>query len=392
MTPRVVSPFRLVYVTPTLAMGGSERQMLALAARLPRDRFAVEFIVLGERGPNARAAEGLGVPVHVLGSVRRSGTPLPVFAARAAGRVADYVARVRRGRYDIVDAWLFHGYALAALTRPVSGVPILVAGRRSLSAFKERFGPVERAVDSLARRWSDVIVANSQAVLDDVATREGVDRRRIRLIRNGVEPAVPLTDDQRAAIRAGWGAGPDELVVGCIANYRPGKGQARLLQVAAAIRPSAPATRYVLLGEGPLRPELESLVTTLGLDDIVRLESVPDARAVVGGFDVVVQASEAEGSPNALLEAGAAGRPIVATAAGGTTDIVADGQTGLLVPVGDDDALATALRTTLDDASLRARLGVAVQDHVATAFAMDTMIGAYASLYEGLAAARGIRR
>jgi glycosyltransferase involved in cell wall biosynthesis len=373
-------------------MGGSERQMLALAEHLPRDRFAVEFIVLGDRGTNTSAAEALGVPVHVLGSVRRAGSAVPVYAVRAAARIADYITWVRRGRYDIVDAWLFHGYALAGLTRPISRTPILIAGRRSLSAFKDRFGPVERTVDAIARRRADVIVANSQAVIEDVVAREGVDRRRLRLIRNGVEPARPLTEAERDAIRAGWGAGPDALVVACVANYRPGKGLTELLTVAAGLRPATPSARYVLLGDGPLRPELEARARALGLTEIVRFGSVPDARAVIGAVDVVVQASHAEGSPNALLEAAAAGRAIVATAAGGTTEVVDEGRTGLLVPVGDEAAFATALRTVLDDPGLRLRLGTAARDHVERTFPMGAMIDAYAGLYEELAAARGLGR
>ena len=179
-----------------------QRQMLTLAERLPCDRFAVEFIVLGDRTTNAAAAEALGVPVHVLGSARRSGAPLPLFAARSVGRAAAYVRLVRRRRYDIVDAWLYPAYVLAAVTRPVTRVPVLVAGRRSLSSFKARFGPLEQAADALARRWSDAIVANSQAVVDDVAARA----------RAGPATAHPQRGrgggpDQRTAIRAG-GLGP----------------------------------------------------------------------------------------------------------------------------------------------------------------------------------------
>src|SRR5262249_3925930 len=157
----------------------------------------------------------------------------------------------------------------------------LIAGRRSLSAFKDRFGPLERSVDELARRQADVIVANSDAVLEDVMAREHVARRRLRLIRNGVEPAVQPTDAERAAIRAGWDVGADDIVVACIGNYRPGKGQDRLLRVAARLRPSAPAARYVLLGDGPRADELAGLARSLGLSDIVRFGSVPDARTVL---------------------------------------------------------------------------------------------------------------
>jgi glycosyltransferase involved in cell wall biosynthesis len=383
---------RIAYVAG-LTIGGAERQQLALAEHLPRDRFAVEFIVLGERSANARAAEALGVPVHVLGSARRATSPLPVFALRAAGRVAAYLRTVRRGHYDIVDAWLYHAYALAALTRPVSGAPILIAGRRSLSAYKRRFGPLERILDGLARRSADVIVANSAAVVEDVVAREGIARSRLRLIRNGVVPAPELSAERRAELRAGWGVAPDALVIGCIANPRPGKGLELLVRIMGDLRAEGRAVHLVVIGEGPLRPTLEAQIAAAGLERVVILPgAVPDARPLYGAFDVVVQASEAEGLPNALLEAAAAGRAIVATAAGGTSEIVEDGRTGSLVPVGDEPALRLALARMLDEPDLRARTGDAAREHVLTTFGLERMVAETAALYEELARARGLVR
>ena len=95
---------------------------------------------------------------------------------RAAGILWRFVRVVRRRRYDIVDGWLFYGYSMAALSRPVSRLPVVVAGRRSLSQFKDRHGPFARAADAIAKRWSDAIVANCDAVADDVAAYEGLPR------------------------------------------------------------------------------------------------------------------------------------------------------------------------------------------------------------------------
>ena len=111
-----------------------------------------------------------------------------------------------------------------------------------------------------------------------------------------------------------------------------------------------------------------------------------------GAFDVLAQASRSEGLPNVLLEAAAAGCPIVATDAGGSGEIVVDGRTGLLVPTRDVDALAAALRRTIDDRELRRRLGSEARAHVAESFGMDRFVREYGDLYEELAAARGLRR
>ena len=154
-----------------------------------------------------------------------------------------------------------------------------------------------------------------------------------------------MSADDRATIRLELGRGAlTSSLVGCVANYLPVKRHDLLIDAFSRIADAAPGARLVLVGEGPMRPAMEAQIRTLGLEERVRLHgSVADPTAMLGAFDVVVQASRSEGLPNALLEAAAAGRPIVATAAGGSGEIVLDGQTGLLVPIDDGDALASAL-------------------------------------------------
>ena len=388
-------PLRVAFLTG-LRPGGSERQIVELAQRLPRDRFMVGIIAFGNRSALYQDAVRGADRLAVLGRAHREGpepTPPAVFAARSARLFARYLRAIRAGHYDIVDARLFHGYVLAGLTKPLSGAPILVTGRRSLGEFKDRFGPLERGLDRLSRGQADVVVANSAAVAADTLAREGLAPARLRVIRNGISRAEPLAAAERTAIRAGWGAGPDEIVAGAVANYRTVKGLDQLVRVVAGLRAELPALRLVLIGDGPLGPALEAQAASLGAGSIVRVNGPePDARRLVEAFDLVVSASAAEGLPNALLEAAAAGRPIAATAAGGTVEIVEDGRTGLLVPLGDEAALAAAVRRLAAEPELRARLGAAAQAHVAATFGMDRMVAEYAALYEELADRRGLRR
>jgi glycosyltransferase involved in cell wall biosynthesis len=382
---------RLAYVTGSLTAGGSERQMLYLACHLPRDRFVVEFVLLtrlGEFSPEARAA---GIPMHLIPATNR-GTQAPhVFAWRTISKAARVTRLLRRRRYDIVDAWLYPSYAQVGITRPLTRVPIVIAGRRSLSDFKAGFGWFDRTLDRLARDSADAIVANSQAVIDDVVAREGLARERLRLIRNGVEIPAPLAEPERAALRARFGVGPAELLVGTVANLKPAKGVGHIVEVAAAIAAAVPEARFRVIGEGYQRPELEARIAALGLGSrVVLAGQVPDARTLYGAFDLAVHASDAEGLPNAVLEAAAAGRAIVATAAGGTGEIVLDGQTGLLVPVGDRAALAAGIVRLARDPELRARLGAAARERAASQFGMERFVAETAALYEELAVRRGL--
>lgn len=383
-------PLRILYPA-SLTVGGAERQMILLAERLPRERFDVSFIMLGGWTPNADLAVAAGAHVHALGISGRRSTAKPIFALKVAGRTLEYIWICRRERYDIVDAWLYQGYGIAAVTRPFTSVPVLISGRVSLSKFKEQFGPVERAVDTIARRTSDLIFANSAAVADDVALREGMDRASIRIIRNGVVIPDPMPEDERRAIRAGWGVAPSDLVLGYVGSMRQGKGHERLVEALPSLLAYVPDARLVLVGGGPLRLAIEQRIAALGLGDRVTVTGdVVDARPLYGAFDVFASASEAEGLPNAVLEAAAAGVAIVATAAGGTVEIVQDGRTGILVPVGDDDGLRTALVQLAGDAALRERLGSAARDHASTTFGIDRFIRETADLYEEMARCHGI--
>jgi glycosyltransferase involved in cell wall biosynthesis len=360
----------------SLTPGGAERQMLLLAKHLPSERFDVSFILLGGTTDMALEAQRLGATIHELGAPGRAGLPMPLFGARVARRVASYIEVCRRERYDIVDAWLYLGYGIAAVTRPVSRVPVLIAGRRSLSAFKSGFGPVERAVDEIARRSADIIVANSQAVAD------GVEPTRIRIIRNGVALPPPTDEARQRAARSVFGITGDGPVVGCVGTFKHGKGQARVVEVMALARQHHPNAWLVFVGDGPERASVERYAREVGLERARFLGAVPDARTIYDGFDVVVSASDAEGLPNVVLEAAAAGRPIVATAAGGTPEIVIDGETGVLVPVGDSDGIGSGLARILSDGGLALRLGCAAREHVAKTFGLERFVAETAALYE----------
>jgi glycosyltransferase involved in cell wall biosynthesis len=309
--------------------------------------------------------------------------------ARRATKTTRYVAVARAARYDVIDAWLYPADVLAALLRSLTRTPIVIAGRRNLGSFYASFGPMDRAISALAMRRTDVVVANSAAVGADTLEREHLDPTKLRIIRNGVELIEPLSANERAEHRSALGVSDGELLIGCIANYRPVKRLDLLIDAMAAIVATNTGVRLAIVGEGPIRADLQRRIVALGLEGCVRLHGlVLDARPLYGAFDLVVQSSRSEGLPNALLEAAAAGLPIVATDAGGTKEIVIDGRTGLIVQTEDPVALAAALHRAVNDPVLRKRLGAAARVHVATTFGMDRYVAEFAALYEEL----GVRK
>jgi len=360
--------------------------MLTLATALPRDEFEVRFLVLSERGQLAIEAEAAGIAVHHLGLRQRDckhmGPTCLVGFVRALRRYHQLTADV-----DIVDAWLVPAMTFAAVAQPWVRVPTVLGGRRNLGDIYRSKPWYRRILASAAARRMDAIVANSNAAAAEVVVDDRVPAARVRVIPNAVHPSTSTSSDRRR-YRSAWGWGPTTLVVGCVANYKPEKGLGVLIEATDRIRGDLPALRVVIIGEGPLRSTLQDDINERGLGSVIRLHGAePDARHVYAAFDIAVQASHSEGLPNVILEASVAGLPIVATAVGGTTEILTADRDGLLVPPGDVTALASALRRVAVDAQLRAHLGRAAQE-TARSFTVERLVGATASLYRDAGSTR----
>ncbi|HLY14024.1 MAG TPA: glycosyltransferase [Candidatus Limnocylindrales bacterium] len=375
-------PIRVAFLTPSLHPGGAERQMLLLAATLPRPEFEVRFILLWERGPWAAQAEALGIPIDVLGLRPQDlARPRPGSIVAALRAVRRYLVLARR--VDIVDAWLVPSYTFAGFVQPLARVPALIAGRRSLLGLYRKKPWIRRAAAGWATRLTRAVVANSRAAGEEAVAIEHVPAARVHVIPNAVVPAV-LAAGERERRRTAWGVAPDAIVVGCVANYKPGKGLERVVEAAGALRSEVPELRFVLVGEGPFRERLEAEIRERGLESVVILNGTEaDARSVYPAFDIVVQASDSEGLPNVVLEAASAGRAIVATDVGGTSDVLTDGVNGILVAPGDAVALGRGILRLAGDPALRDRLGHAALER-AGEFSPEHLAAQTADLYRQL--------
>ena len=363
--------------------------MVLLAERLPRASFDVRFVLLSDRGLLAEQAEAAGARIDMLGVPRGCSLLRPTCAFAAVRAIRRYRSIVRH--VDVVDAWLAPALTFATLARPIARPPVLLGGRRWLTDLYRNKPWYRRAITSASARLADAVVTNSSVAAEELVDHDGVERHKVHVIPNAVVPATSSEDDRRA-FRASWGAADDDLVVGCVANYKPEKGHAALIEVAAAMRQTRPNVRFVFVGDGPLRGALEEAIGRNDLHRLVRLHGAdPDARRLYGAFDIVVQASESEGLPNVVLEAASAGLPIVATAVGGTGEIVTDGEDALLVRPRDTSALLHALQRLVDDPSLRARLGNAARLR-ALYYSPERLVETTAALYERLFRQAGERR
>lgn len=265
------------------------------------------------------------------------------------------------------------GLPAAAFAR----VPVRVGSRLELTLGRTRAEiACQRAAYSCAHR----IVTNCRAgaVQLDV---EGVPSRKVRVVHNGVARQTPPPAVRRARLR--------RVVV--VANLRPEKGHDVFLRAAADVIRLFPDAHFDLVGDGPELGALKAAAETLGVASSVSfLGHCEDVMARLDAADIFVLPSRSEAFPNALLEAMAAGLPVVASAVGGVLEIVRDDENGILVPPGNRTALAWAVVRLMSDPQLAGRLGASAQADVAARYSFSRMVASFEALYNTELARRGV--
>lgn len=378
---------RIVYVIGTLDVGGTEGQLVELASGLDRTRFAATVCCLSGAGPLEQVLRARGIDVHVMAfrGIRRSLSIAFVRELPGVLRsIAGFVAYLRATSPDIVHGMLFESYVLGAIAARAAGVPVVVAGRRSLGLFKAG-KPAHLFVERLTNPLTDLIIANSVAVKNDVIRQERVRPGKIIVIHNGVDSRRYSVSDPRPSRSADWA--PRVAVLANLIGY---KGHSYFIEAWRTVQRQHPTATALLIGDGPMRGELEALVAAKGLDDSVRfLGRRDDVAAILSSVDCVVHPSLQEGFSNAILEAMAMGKPVVATDVGGNREAVVDGETGYLVPPADPDAMAGAILRILADPERLAEFGAAGRQRVEQHFSIARMIRAYEVVYEDLLASKG---
>ena len=374
----------VIHYTDSDGFGGAEQVVLQLLGGLDRQRWQPMLLHHGGASSErlARRAGEIGVALRRVPWVARlRQLPrglFPLVRAIRAERPAVFHAHLpapMSGKYGLLAAAL-------------AGVPATVATVHLYTDVR----PGWRA--DLGQRVAQARVGRYIAVSEEVARRMRgrfrLTASRVTIIRNGIDLALfdrPADPDLRR-----WLEGqPPRPVALTVARLDPQKGLDHLLAAAAAV----PGAVFVVAGEGPERPRLERLAQELGVADRVRfLGHRSDVADLLAACDVFVLPSLFEGLPLSVLEAMAAGKPVIATCVGGTDEAVIDGESGLLVPPADSSALAAAIRKVLGDPRVAGRLGQGGQARVRREFDARRMVAEVSALYDellGVAGSHGAR-
>jgi glycosyltransferase involved in cell wall biosynthesis len=366
----VATVYRIVYVIPTLELGGAEKQLTLLATSLPRSLFFPQVVVLTRTGPYEQELRDAGIPVTVL-QKRLKLDPVCLY------RLSRLLWQLRP---ELVHTWLFAGNSYGRLAARLTRVRRLVATERCADWWK---GAAQLWVDRLLARVTDRIIVNSRGVYDFYRCR-GIPAEKLVIIPNGV-PLGELPFVNRRAFLHELGLPPDAQVVGFVGRLWPQKRVEDLLWACDIVRHVKPQLRVLVIGDGPLRESLQDYARAIQVADrTLFLGQRSDIDRLLQVVDVLVLPSAYEGMPNAILEAMWAGVPVVATNIPGTNELVVDGVTGYLVPVGDRAALARRIHQLLDNPALRSSLGQAARERVRQHFSVARMVEAHVALYREL--------
>ena len=381
-------PVKLMKFVAHFGLGGTERQFVNLGLALEPSRFAVQFGCLRHWGELLEEVDAHGIPVHSY-NICTFRNP------KALGAQLQLARDIHRNRIEIVHAYNFYANVFAIPAAKLAGARV-VASIRDMGAY---LSTTQRHLQRFVCGIADRILVNANAIKDWLVA-DGYDAGKITVIPNGIDLR---RFEQRAAVETGL---HDEFrfpasapLVGVVGRVKPLKGIEDFLQAASIVSSAVPEARFLIIGDGfvaqgrnisrddAYQHDLVRLIARLGLRDRVVFTGFRTVEQVLPQLSISVLPSLTEGLSNALLESMAAGLPVVATRVGGTSEVLADGENGILVEARDAGAIANAICRLLETPSLAARLGSEARRSVTDRYSMQRLAMTTSRFYESLLAA-----
>jgi glycosyltransferase involved in cell wall biosynthesis len=385
---------KVVRVIARLNIGGPAIHVTNLCAGLDPLRFE-SILVTGTENPGEGSlldlARAQGVEPVVIPEIVGE---LSINQRDLRGLLALY-RLMRREQPHLVHTHTAKAGVLGRLAARLARVPVVVHTYHG-HVLHGYYGAAQswmlRRMEQALACVSDRLVAVSEQVKRDLVGYRVASSHKISVIPLGLE-LKPLLDSRanRGQLRRELGVAPDAPLVGIVGRIFPIKNHRLFLEAAARVVAELPGARFVVVGDGVLRPATEEQARALGIADRVFFTGWRrDLPRIYPDLDVLVVSSNNEGTPVSAIEAMAPGCPVVATRVGGLPDLVADGETGCLVPSGDAPALAAAVARLLRHTDLRLALGGAARTSVADRFAVDRLVRDVEGLYDELLVQKGV--
>ena len=368
---------KILYVNYSLNTGGIETLILELSRRIDKSRFSPAVCVFESGGRLQAEFVKLGVPVYVLQKGRGTDCCLPLRLAKL----------IKKEKFDLVHthnqaAWLYG--AIAAM---LSGTRIVHTNHTTADYHNyhaRRWHLIERILSLFTQKITTV----AKSVAEYMINMEGISARKIEVIYNGVKTELYEQDFGGAKQKEELNLDDNHFIIGNVARLVANKDHRTLISAFKIISGRMPEARLVIAGDGPLKNELQFQIEELGLRDAVKLlgnrRDIPELLKI---FNLFALSSLREGFPVVLLEAMAAGKPVVSSDVDGNAELVINDETGLIVPSGNPQALAEAIERLAGDRQKAEIMGINGRKRVKTLFSFEKMINGYERIYIGFTSA-----
>ena len=365
--PRAAAPTSLFLMINNFETGGSERQFALLAQNFNRSEFDIHLGCVNPRGPLA----------DQLGPVARFPLGGSLFGWQSLRTRLALARHLRKNQVQVAHSFDFYVNLTMIPAARLARVPVVIGSHRQLG---DLMTPAQFRTQAAAFRWCDAVACNSQAGANRLADA-GLKREKLVVIGNAMPdevfaPASPALLRDSNVLRV-------TMIARMNAHY---KNHAGFLRIAAEVHKRVPGAEFVLVGDGPLRADIERQAAELGLGErVIFMGDRRDIPAMLASTDVAVLTSDSEGLSNVILEAMAAGVPVVAYAVGGNPELVND-QRGSLIPAGKEGEFAAAIVRLLSNTNLRLEQGQKARQFAENNFSLSRVVRQYQELYAELLA------
>lgn len=362
------APTPIALCITDLDPGGAERALVQLVTRLDRSQWDPVVYCLGPRAPLADTLESAGIKTHCLNATRRD-----IFVIRRLAKL------LKQQRPALLQTFLFHANIAGRYAAFFAQVPITVSGIR----VAERDQKWHLRLERLTRRRATHHVCVSQAVAEFTKQELQLPDEAVTVIPNGVD--IGTITSAPVANLAPFGIPPGAQTLLFVGRLHPQKGVSFLLEAFRAISQKRPDLHLLIVGSGPLENEVTEFVRRNTLESQVHLAGHrSDVPSLMKAATALVLPSLWEGMPNVVLEAMAAGLPVIATAVDGTIELIENEKTGWLCSPGSQDSLQQAIECVLDQPDRARALADAAQQMVSHRFTWDATVSAYSQLWRSL--------
>lgn len=368
-----MEPINILHVISKLPVGGVENQLWTILRKYDRKRLRPFVCSLSDKGEIGKEIEEFGIEV----------IPLKKLKHRFDWTIVKDIYNIIKTRnVKIVRTHQYHANLYGRLAAWLAKVPCIVASVHNVYTIDRKFH--RRLINRFLAKCSDTVVAVSETVKKDVLTYDGLSEDKVRVIYNGIDTDRFLNLNG-SLIRSKLGISSEAPVVGTVGRLTLQKGQKYLIDAVSKIKEKFPRIMLLIVGDGPMKEELQNYAKTHGLNEhVIFTGSRRDVPALLAAMDIFVLPSLWEGLPNALLEAMVSGKPIIATDRPSIREIVSSEEIGILTPSENSDALANSIELVLNNKPLSENLSKAAQEKAFSSFTIEITVNRYLSLFENI--------